>query len=55
MSDSVDMPTCKQILRGTSPMGGGDCGAPAVVDVKNGTITRTRPLHYDVNQALLTR
>ena len=30
-------------------MGGGDCGAPALVDVKDGTITRIRPLHYDMS------
>ena len=36
-------------------MGGGDCGAPAVVDVKDGTITWIRLLHYDMNQTLFAR
>jgi anaerobic selenocysteine-containing dehydrogenase len=30
-------------------MGGGDCGAPTLVDVADGVITRIRPLHYDMS------
>ena len=28
---------------------GGDCGAPTLVDVADGVITRIRPLHYDMS------
>ncbi|MCE5254735.1 MAG: molybdopterin-dependent oxidoreductase, partial [Actinomycetia bacterium] len=39
----------KQVLRASSITGGGDSGAPTLVDVKNGRITRIRPLHYDMS------
>ena len=41
--------TRKQVLRASSLMGGGDCGAPTLVDVADGVITRIRPLHYDMS------
>jgi anaerobic selenocysteine-containing dehydrogenase len=39
----------KQVLRGSSITGGGDSGGPTLVDVKDGKITRIRPLHYDMS------
>jgi anaerobic selenocysteine-containing dehydrogenase len=33
-------------------MGGGDSGPPALVDVKDGVITRIRPLHYDLRYSI---
>ena len=47
MSEPIDRSGARQVLRGTSLMGGGDSGGPAVVDVVDGAIVRIRPLHYD--------
>lgn len=43
------MTTDKRVIRASSLMGGGDCGAPTLVDVRDGVITRIRPLHYDMS------
>jgi trimethylamine-N-oxide reductase (cytochrome c) len=37
----------KQVIRGTSLMGSFENGPPAIVDVKDGKITRIRPLNYE--------
>ncbi|NLE09907.1 MAG: hypothetical protein GX630_00240, partial [Actinobacteria bacterium] len=37
----------KQVIRGAGLMGNGDSGPPTWVDVKDGKITRIRPLHYE--------
>jgi len=38
----------KQVIRGSGLIGGGDSGPPTLVDVKEGRITRIRPLHYEM-------
>jgi anaerobic selenocysteine-containing dehydrogenase len=37
----------KQVIRGGGLMGSGDSGPPTLIDVKDGKITRIRPLHYE--------
>jgi anaerobic selenocysteine-containing dehydrogenase len=37
----------RQVIRGGGLMGNGDSGPPTLVDVKDGRITRIRPLHYE--------
>jgi len=44
---TFDLGIEKQVIRGTSLIGNFDNGSPARVDVKEGKITRLRPLHYD--------
>ena len=39
----------KQVIRGSSLIGPGDSGVPTVVDVKDGKITRIRPLDYEMS------
>ena len=43
----LDIGIEKQVVRSTSLMGTKDSSAPARVDVKDGKITRIRPLNYD--------
>ncbi|MCX8033564.1 MAG: molybdopterin-dependent oxidoreductase, partial [Thermoleophilia bacterium] len=44
----VTVVAMRQVIRGSSLMGSGDSGPPALVDVKDGRITRIRPLRYDL-------
>ncbi len=39
----------KQVIRGSGLIGSGDSGVPTLVDVKDGKITRIRPLDYEMN------
>jgi hypothetical protein len=43
----IDIGIEKQVIRGTSLMGTKETGTPARVDVKDGKITRIRPLNYE--------
>jgi len=45
--DQSDVGVDKQVIKGLSLMGGHEAGSPAVVDVKDGKITRIRPLDYE--------
>ncbi|NLO27067.1 MAG: molybdopterin-dependent oxidoreductase [Actinobacteria bacterium] len=45
--DKVDIGADKQVIKGLSLIGTAEAGSPAVVDVKNGRITRIRPLDYE--------
>ncbi|MCX8033655.1 MAG: hypothetical protein N3B14_09805, partial [Thermoleophilia bacterium] len=38
----------RYVIRGTGLIGPFDSGPPALVDVKDGRITRIRPLRYDL-------
>ncbi len=42
-----DIGADKQVIRGTSLIGPKDSGAPTLIDVKDGKITRIRPLDYE--------
>ncbi len=42
-----DLGIDRQVIRGTSIMGTFENGSPARVDLKDGKITRKRPLHFD--------
>jgi trimethylamine-N-oxide reductase (cytochrome c) len=45
----IDIGADKQVIRGSSLIGPGDSGVPTVIDVKDGKVTRIRPLHYDMS------
>jgi anaerobic selenocysteine-containing dehydrogenase len=47
--DGVDVGADRQVIRGSSLMGNGDSGIPTLVDVKDGKITRIRPLDYEMS------
>ncbi len=46
---NIDIGAEKQVIRGSGLMGPGDSGPPTLVDVKDGKITRIRPLDYEMN------
>ncbi len=43
----MDIGADKQVIRGSGLIGSGDSGPPTLVDVKDGRITRIRPLDYE--------
>jgi anaerobic selenocysteine-containing dehydrogenase len=45
----IDIGADKQVIRGSSLIGPGDSGVPTIIDVKDGKVTRIRPLHYDMS------
>ena len=45
----IDIGADKQVIRGSSLIGPGDSGVPTLIDVKDGKITRIRPLNYEMN------
>ncbi|MBN2062370.1 MAG: hypothetical protein JW882_18355, partial [Deltaproteobacteria bacterium] len=45
----IDIGADKQVIRGSGLIGPGDSGVPTLVDVKDGRITRIRPLNYEMN------
>ncbi len=45
----IDIGVDRQVIRGSSLIGSGDSGVPTLVDVKNGKITRIRPLNYEMS------
>ena len=45
----INIGSDKQVIRGSSLIGPGDSGVPTVVDVRDGKITRIRPLDYERN------
>ncbi len=45
----IDIGAEKQVIRGSGLIGPGDSGPPTLVDVKDGKITRIRPLDYEMN------
>jgi anaerobic selenocysteine-containing dehydrogenase len=45
----IDIGADRQVIRGSGLIGSGDSGVPTLVDVKNGKITRIRPLSYEMN------
>ena len=45
---NIDIGADKQVIRGSSLIGPGDSGVPTLIDVKDGKITRIRPLHYEM-------
>jgi trimethylamine-N-oxide reductase (cytochrome c) len=45
----VDISVERQVIRGTGLIGPRDTGAPTLVDVTEGRITRIRPLPYEMN------
>ena len=45
---NVDIGADKQVIRGSSLIGPGDSGVPTLIDVKDGKITRIRPLDYEM-------
>jgi anaerobic selenocysteine-containing dehydrogenase len=47
--DGVGGEADRQVIRGSSLIGGGDSGPPTLVDVADGRITRIRPLHYGMS------
>ena len=44
-----DIGADKQVIRGSGLIGPSDSGVPTLIDVKDGKITRIRPLHYEMN------
>ena len=46
---NIDIGADTQAIRGSSLIGPGDSGVPTLIDVKDGKITRIRPLHYEMN------
>ena len=44
----VDIGPERQVIRGSGLIGSGDSGLPTLVDVKDGRITRIRPLNYEM-------
>jgi trimethylamine-N-oxide reductase (cytochrome c) len=46
---NIDIVSDKQVIRGSSLIGPGDSGVPTLIDVKDGKITRIRPLNYEMN------
>ena len=45
----IDIGADRQVIRGSGLIGSGDSGVPTLVDVKDGRITRIRPLDYEMN------
>ncbi len=45
----IDIGADKQVIRGSSLIGPADSGPPSLVDVKDGKITRIRPLDYEMS------
>jgi anaerobic selenocysteine-containing dehydrogenase len=45
----IDIGADREVIRGSGLIGSGDSGVPTLVDVKNGKITRIRPLNYEMN------
>ena len=45
----IDIGSDKQVIRGSGLIGPSDSGVPTIVDVKDGKITRIRPLNYEMN------
>jgi anaerobic selenocysteine-containing dehydrogenase len=45
----MDIGAEKQVIRGSGLIGSMDSGVPTLVDVKDGKITRIRPLDYEMN------
>ena len=45
----INIGSDRQVIRGSSLIGPGDSGVPTLVDVKDGRITRIRPLDYEMN------
>ena len=43
----IDIGADRQVIRGSGLIGPGDSGVPTLVDVKDGKITRIRPLDYE--------
>ncbi len=48
-SKKNDFGVDKQVIRGSGLIGPGDSSVPTLVDVKDGKITRIRPLDYEMN------
>ncbi len=46
---NIDIGADKRVIRGSSLMGNGDSGVPTLIDVKDGKITRIRPLDYEMH------
>ncbi|MGD0662520.1 MAG: molybdopterin-dependent oxidoreductase, partial [Syntrophorhabdales bacterium] len=44
-----DIGADKQVIRGSGLIGPSDSGVPTLIDVKDGKITRIRPLNYEMN------
>jgi anaerobic selenocysteine-containing dehydrogenase len=47
--DQLNIKPDKQVIRGSSLIGPADSGVPTLVDVKDGKITRIRPLDYEMS------
>ncbi|MGD0660257.1 MAG: molybdopterin-dependent oxidoreductase, partial [Syntrophorhabdales bacterium] len=46
---NIDIGADKQVIRGSSLIGPGDSGVPTLIDVKDGKVTRVRPLNYEMS------
>ena len=45
----IDIGADKQVIRGSGLIGIGDSGVPTLIDVKDGKVTRVRPLNYEMS------
>ena len=46
---NIDIGADKQVIRGSGLIGIGDSGVPTLIDVKDGKVTRVRPLNYEMS------
>jgi hypothetical protein len=47
--ENIDIGSDKQVIRGSGLIGPLESGVPTLIDVKDGKITRIRPLNYEMN------